>query len=270
MATSTHQKAHTMDLGIAGRTALVFGGSKGMGRACAQHLARAGVSVWIAARTPATLAQTAAELSADSPVPVHWVAADLTTADGRDAALAACPSPDILVNNADGRPPGDFRDWSPQDWHAALDAMMVGPIEMIRRTVDPMIARGFGRIVNIVARSVKSPQAELGLSNGARSGLVGFVSGLSRQTVRHGVTLNNLLPGAFDTDAQRLHVAHMATQSGRAFDALWQERVVATPAGRFGHPDEIGALCAFIASRHAGYITGQSLLIDGGSYPGTF
>lgn len=259
-----------MDLGISGRTALVFGGSKGMGRACAQHLARAGASVCIAARTESTLTRAAAELSADSALPVRYVVADITTPAGRDAALAACPEPDILVNNADGCPPGDFRDWTPADWHAALDAMMVGPIEMIRRTVDPMIARGFGRIVNIVARSVKSPQAELGLSNGARSGLVGFVSGLSRQTVRHGVTINNLLPGAFATDAQRLHVQRMAAQEGRPFDAIWQERVASTPAGRFGDPDEIGALCAFIASRHAGYITGQSLLIDGGSFPGTF
>ena len=259
-----------MDLGIAGRTALVFGGSKGMGRACAQHLAQAGVAVCIAARTEATLAQAAAALSIGVPLPVRYVVADITTEAGRDAALAACPSPDILVNNADGRPPGDFRDWSPADWHAALDAMMVGPIEMIRRTVDPMIARGFGRIINIVARSVKSPQAELGLSNGARSGLVGFVSGLSRQTVRHGVTINNLLPGAFATDAQRHHVEHMAAQSGRPFDAIWQEREAGTPAGRFGDPNELGALCAFVASRHAGYITGQSLLIDGGSYPGTF
>jgi 3-oxoacyl-[acyl-carrier protein] reductase len=259
-----------MDLGIEGRTALVFGGSKGMGRACAQHLAQAGVQVWIAARTEATLAQAAAELSQGAAQPVRYVVADITTEAGRDAALAACATPDILVNNADGRPPGDFRDWTPADWHAALDAMMVGPIEMIRRTVDPMLARGFGRIINIVARSVKSPQAELGLSNGARSGLVGFVSGLSRQTVRQGVTINNLLPGAFATDAQRVHVAHMAAQSGRPFEAIWREREDATPAGRFGAPDEIGALCAFIASQHAGYITGQSLLIDGGSYPGTF
>ncbi len=259
-----------MDLGIAGRKALVFGGSKGMGRACASHLARAGVQVCIAARTEATLAQAAAELGAAGPQPVRWVVADITTEAGRDAALAACPEPDILVNNADGRPPGDFRDWSPADWHAALDAMMVGPIEMIRRTVDPMIARRFGRIVNIVARSVKSPQAELGLSNGARSGLVGFVSGLSRQTVRHNVTINNLLPGAFATDAQRHHVRTMAEQSGRPFDAIWQEREASAPAGRFGDPEEIGALCAFVASQYAGYMTGQSLLVDGGSFPGTF
>lgn len=259
-----------MDLGIAGRTALVFGGSKGMGRACALHLARAGVQVCIAARTEATLAQAAAELGAATSAPVRWVVADITTPAGRDAALAACPDPDILVNNADGRPPGDFRDWSPADWHAALDAMMVGPIEMIRRTVDPMIARRFGRIVNIVARSVKSPQAELGLSNGARSGLVGFVSGLSRQTVRHNVTINNLLPGAFATDAQRHHVRAMAEQSGQSFEAIWQEREASTPAARFGEPDEIGALCAFVASQYAGYMTGQSLLVDGGSYPCTF
>ena len=259
-----------MDLGIAGRTALVFGGSKGMGRACARHLALAGVQVCIAARTESTLREAAAALQADTGQPVRYVVADITTAAGRDAALAACPAPDILLNNADGRPPGDFREWSPADWHSALDAMMVGPIEMIRRTVDPMIARGFGRIINIVARSVKSPQAELGLSNGARSGLVGFVSGLSRQTVRHNVTINNLLPGAFATDAQHHHVRKMAEQSGRSFADIWHEREAGTPAGRFGDPEEIGALCAFVASRHAGYMMGQSLLVDGGSFPGTF
>ncbi|MBX3608775.1 MAG: SDR family oxidoreductase [Hydrogenophaga sp.] len=259
-----------MNLGIDGRRALVFGGSKGMGFACAKHLSQAGVRVCIAARTEATLRDAAQRLSADTGAPVDWVVADITTAAGRDAALTACAEPDILVNNADGFPPGDFRDWDPPTWHTALDAMMIGPIEMIRRCVDPMIARGFGRIVNIVSRSVKLPQADLGLSNGARSGLVGFSAGLARQVMRHNVTINNLLPGVFATDAQRRHVDKLSQQSGRPFDAIWAERGAANPAGRFGDPEEIGAWCAFLASRFAGYTTGQSLLVDGGDYPGTF
>lgn len=259
-----------MDLGIEGMRALVFGGSKGMGRAAAEHLAAAGVQVCIAARTEATLREAAAALGTAAGRHVDWVVADITTAAGRDAALAACPSPDILVNNADGFPPGDFRQWTTADWHAALDAMMLGPIEMIRRTVDPMLERGYGRVINIVSRSVKAPQAELGLSNGARSGLVGFVAGLARQTVRRGVTINNVLPGLFDTDAQRRHVEHLAQAEGRAVDAIRREREAAIPAGRFGRAEEAGALCAFLASRHAGYLTGQSILVDGGAYPGTF
>jgi len=259
-----------MDLGIAQRTALVFGGSRGMGRACARQLALEGVQVTIAARTEATLGQTAAELSAETGTQLAYVVADLTSAAGRDAALAACPAPDILVNNADGRPPGDFRDWSAADWHAALDAMMLGPIEMMRRTVDPMIERRFGRIVNIVSRSVKTPQAELGLSNGARSGLVGFVAGLARQTVRHNVTINNILPGVFATDAQRHHIEGLMKTEGKSFEQLWEERGSHNPAGRFGRAEEVGALCAYLCSAHTGYITGQSLLIDGGAYPGTF
>jgi 3-oxoacyl-[acyl-carrier protein] reductase len=201
---------------------------------------------------------------------VHYVVSDITTEAGRDAALAACPSPDILVNNADGPEPGDFRDWRAEDWHQAVDAMMVGPIEMIRRTVDQMVERRFGRIVNIVSRSVKTPQIELGLSNGARSGLVGFVAGLARQTVRHNVTINNLLPGVFATDAQRRHINGMLESTGKSFEQLWEERGSNNPAGRMGRAEEIGALCAFVCSAHAGYMTGQSLLIDGGGYPGTF
>ncbi len=259
-----------MDLGIAGRTALVFGGSKGMGRACALELAREGVQVVIAARTVATLEQAAAELSAETGSTVRWVSADMTTDAGRDAALAACPAPDILINNADGPAPGDFRQWRPADWHKAIDAMMVGPIEMIRRTVDGMMERRFGRIVNIVSRSVKIPQLELGLSNGARSGLVGFVAGLARQTVRHNVTINNLLPGVFATDGQRHHISGMLEATGKTFDQLWQERGAQNPAGRFGEAHELGALCGFICSARAGYITGQNILIDGGAYPGTY
>ncbi len=259
-----------MNLDIAGRTALVFGGSRGMGRACARQLALEGVRVTIAARTEANLREASAAISAETGVPMACVVADITTTAGRDAALAACPVPDILVNNSDGCPPGDFRDWTQQHWHDALDAMMLGPIEMMRRTVDPMIERGFGRIVNIVSRSVKIPQAELGLSNGARAALVGFVAGLARQTVRHNVTINNILPGAFATDAQRHHVEALAKSDGRSFDQLWRERGQASPAGRFGNPDEVGAMCAYLCSAHAGYITGQNLLIDGGGYPGTF
>lgn len=259
-----------MDLGIAGKTALVFGGSKGMGRACARQLALEGVRVVIAARTVATLEQAAAEMSLQTGQPVRFVAADITTEAGRDAALAACPSPDILINNADGKPPGDFRQWTAADWHGAIDSMMLGPIEMMRRTVDGMMERRFGRIVNIVSRSVKTPQLELGLSNGARSGLVGFVAGLARQTVRQNVTINNLLPGVFATDAQRHHILGMLESTGKSFEQLWAERGGNNPAGRFGEADEMGALCAFVCSARAGYITGQNILIDGGAYPGTF
>ncbi|MBF6988082.1 SDR family NAD(P)-dependent oxidoreductase [Cupriavidus sp. IK-TO18] len=259
-----------MDLGIAGRHALVFGGSKGMGRACAHQLAAEGVKVFIAARTESTLAAAAAEIGAATGGDVRYVVADITTDEGRAAALAACPAPDILVNNADGAPPGDFRQWTPEDWHAAIDAMMIGPIDLIRRTVDGMIERRFGRIVNIVSRSVKTPQLELGLSNGARSGLVGFVAGLARQTVRHNVTINNLLPGVFATDAQRHHIEGMLESSGKSFEQLWNERGANNPAGRYGRPEELGALCAFICSGHASYICAQSILIDGAAYPGTF
>ena len=259
-----------MDLGIRGRHALVFGGSRGMGLACARQLASEGVQVIIAARTESTLAHAATGLSEASGQPVRYVVADLTTEAGRQAALAACPAPDILVNNADGAPPGDFRQWSRADWHVALDSMMLGPIDMIRSVVDGMMERRFGRIVNIVSRSVKTPQPKLGLSNGARSGLVGFVAGLARQTVRHNVTINNLLPGVFATDAQRRHIEGMLETTGKSFEQLWQERGANNPAGRYGQPEEIGALCAFVCSAQAGYLCGQNLMIDGGAYPGTF
>jgi 3-oxoacyl-[acyl-carrier protein] reductase len=259
-----------MDLGIQGKTALVFGGSRGMGRAIAARLAGEGVAVTIAARNPQTLALAAGELGAVAGCVVHWVSADISTEAGRAAALAACSAPDILVNNADGPAPGDFHDWTRDDWIKALDAMMLGPIMMMRATVDGMIARRFGRIINITSRSVKTPQAELGLSNGARTGLVGFVAGLSRQTVRHNVTINNLLPGVFDSDAQKNHILGMLESTGKTFEQLWQERGSNNPAGRFGKVEEIGAYCAFLCSAHAGYITGQNLLIDGGAYPGTF
>jgi len=259
-----------VDLGIRGRKALLSGASRGLGRACAHALAAEGVEITIVARTKDVLERAGAEIAKATGAKVTTVAGDITTKEGRDAALAACPQPDILVNNADGPVPGDFRDWSRDDWIAALDTMMLSHIEMMRRTVDGMIERGFGRIVNIVSRSVKTPQLELGLSNGARSGLVGFVGGLARQTVARGVTINNLLPGIFDSDAQRRHIEGMLEMTGKSFDQIWRERAAANPAKRYGDPKELGALCAFLCSANAGYITGQNLVIDGGSYPGTF
>ncbi len=259
-----------MDLGIAGRKALLSGASRGLGKACALALAKEGVDVTIVARTRDVLEQTCAEIGAATGVKAVPVVGDITTVEGRQAALAACPSPDILLNNADGALPGDFRTWTRNDWIAALDSMMLGPIEMIRLTVDGMSSRGFGRILNIVSRSVKIPQLELGLSNGARSGLVGFVGGLARQTVANNVTINNLLPGIFDSDAQRRHIEGMLEEGGKTFDEIWQARAMANPAKRYGRPAELGAYCAFLCSEHASFVTGQNILIDGGSYPGTF
>ena len=259
-----------MDLGIRGRKALVWGGSRGMGRAAALALAREGVEVTIAARNADVLRTAAAEISAATGIEVKAVVADLTTDTGRAAALAACRAPDILINNADGPAPGDFREWTRDDWVKTLDSVMLGPIFMIQAVVDGMIARKFGRIVNISARTVKSPQAEGGLSNGARSGLVGFVAGLARQTVRHGVTINNLLPGVFDSDAQRQHVKSIVAMTGRRYEDVWEARARENPAGRYGRPAEAGDYIAFLCSANAGFITGQNLLIDGGQYPGTF
>ncbi|UVA78417.1 SDR family oxidoreductase [Pandoraea commovens] len=259
-----------MDLGIKGRTALVCGASKGLGRACAQALAEAGVNVVIVARTADALNATAAEIRAATGVNVTAVACDITTPEGRAQALAACPQPDILVTNAGGPPPGDFRDWLRDDWIRALDANMLTPIELIKATVDGMMARGFGRIVNITSSAVKAPIDILGLSNGARSGLTGFVAGLARTTVSHNVTINNLLPGAFDTDRLTATMQASAAKSGQSVEDTRSKRAAAIPARRFGQPEEFGATCAFLCSAHAGYIAGQNVLIDGGAYPGTF
>jgi 3-oxoacyl-[acyl-carrier protein] reductase len=259
-----------MDLGLKGKSAIICGGSRGMGRATADMLAAEGVAITILARDAERLEAAAADIRQRFDVPVTPVAGDVTTEAGRAAVLAACPSPDILINNADGMPPGDFRVWTRDDWIAALDAMMLSPIALMKATVDGMMARGFGRIVNIVSRSVKIPQAEMGLSNGARSGLVGFVAGLSRQTIAKGVTINNVLPGIVATDAQKHHVDKLAEMTGRPFDDIWAERGAQNPAGRYGEAAEIGATIAFLCSAHAGFITGQSILVDGGQYPGTY
>ena len=261
-----------MDLQLAGKQALVWGGSKGMGYACALRLAQEGVEVTLAARTESTLAAAAAaiDLACGRAGAARYAAADIRTPAGRAAALAVCPHPDILVNNADGPRVNDMNDLTRDDWLAAFDAMALGPIEMIKATVDGMLARGFGRIVNITSRSVKIPQHELGLSNGARSVLVGFTAGVARKTVRDNVTINNILPGIFATDAQRNHVQGLVEQTGRPYAEIWAECERGNPAGRYGDPDEVGALCAFICGAQAGFMTGQSFLIDGGSYPGTF
>jgi 3-oxoacyl-[acyl-carrier protein] reductase len=261
-----------MDLGIQGKQALVCGASKGLGRGCAEALAREGVHVTLAARTAPTLESTAEEIrrAANGAVRIATVACDITTAEGRAAALAACPEPDILVTNAGGPPPGDFRNWSRDDWIAALDANMLTPIELIKATVDGMMARRFGRIVNITSAAVKAPIDILGLSNGARSGLTGFVAGLARKTVAHNVTINNLLPGPFDTDRMASLLESSAKATGKSVDALREARMKSNPAQRFGTPEEFGAACAFLCSMHAGYMTGQNILLDGGAYPGTF
>ncbi len=258
-----------MDLGLEGKTAIVCAASRGLGRACARSLAANGVRVTIAARRPGPLEETAEEIRAAFGVEVTAVAADIASPEGRAQTLAACREPDILVNNAGGPPPGDFRNFDREDWIRALDANMLSAIEMIRATVDGMIERRFGRIVNITSSAVKAPIATLALSNGARAGLTGFVAGLARQTVRHGVTINNLLPGAFDTDRLRDNARAAAERAGREPEELLEERRQANPAGRFGDPAEFGEACAFLCSRQAGYITGQNLLIDGGAYAGT-
>jgi len=262
-----------MDLGIAGKWALVCAASKGLGKGCAQALVGEGVNVVITARGQDALQATAAELRTLNPaVQVLAVVGDITTADGRAAALAACPQVDILVNNAGGPPPGDFRQWDRDAWIKALDANMLTPIELIKATVDAMAERGFGRIVNITSGAVKAPIDILGLSNGARSGLTGFVAGLSRQPQLAGrnVTINNLLPGAFDTDRLQTTLKGASAKTGTPVEQLAQARRKTIPAQRFGQSDEFGALCAFLCSQHAGYMTGQNVLIDGGAYGGTF
>jgi 3-oxoacyl-[acyl-carrier protein] reductase len=260
-----------MDLGIQGKWALVCAASKGLGKGCASALVREGVNVVITARGAEALQATAAELRAlNSGSEVRAVAGDITTPEGRAEALAACPQVDILVNNAGGPPPGDFRDWDRTAWIKALDANMLTPIELIKATVDAMAARGFGRIVNITSGAVKAPIDVLGLSNGARSGLTGFVAGVARSGIAaKGVTINGLLPGAFDTDRLRSGTQNSAQKTGQDFDVLWKRRMQAVPAQRFGTAEEFGAVCAFICSVHAGYLNGQNVLLDGGAYPGT-
>ncbi|WP_309682553.1 SDR family oxidoreductase [Polaromonas sp.] len=264
-----------MDLGIAGKWALVCGASKGLGFGCAQALVHEGVNVLIVARGAEALETAASKLIAESTrhesSSVQFVAADITTDAGRAAVFAVRKDFDIVVTNAGGPPPGDFRDWDRDAWIKAVDANMLTPIALIKATVDGMAARGFGRIVNITSSAVKSPIDILGLSNGARSGLTGFVAGVARSKLAaQGVTINNLLPGSFDTDRLRGNLSGTAQKTGQPLEAVMDARRKGIPAQRFGNPQEFGAICAFLCSTQAGYMTGQNVLADGGAFPGTF
>jgi 3-oxoacyl-[acyl-carrier protein] reductase len=260
-----------MNLGIEGKWALVCASSKGLGKGCAAALVAEGVNVVITARGGEALESTAAELKKLGRAEVRAIAGDITTEAGRAAALAACPQVDILVNNAGGPPPGDFRQWDREAWIKAIDANMLTPIELMKATVDKMAERGFGRVVNITSSSVKAPIDVLGLSNGARSGLTGFVAGLARTSLAaRGVTINGLLPGVFDTDRIRTVSAATAAREGKTLEQVAEARQRAIPARRYGTPQEFGAICAFLCSVHAAYITGQNVLADGGAYPGTY
>ena len=258
-----------MDLGLQGRKAIVCAASKGLGFACAMALAREGVELIITGRNADALEAAAGKIRNTTGASVRSAPGDITTAAGREAALSLCPAPDILVNNAGGPPPGDFRDFTDAMWHDALNANMLSPIAMIRAVIDPMIARNFGRIVNITSGSVKSPIPTLGLSNGARSGLTGFVAGLARQVAKHNVTINNILPGPFDTDRQQLIAAKAAETAGSSIEDAMAKRAAANPTGRIGDPAEFGAACAFLCSTQAGFIVGQNFLLDGGEFNST-
>jgi 3-oxoacyl-[acyl-carrier protein] reductase len=261
-----------MNLHIQNKWALVCAASKGLGKGCAAALVAEGVNVVITARGVDALEATATALrQIPGAGEVRTVAGDITTAEGRAAALAACPQVDILINNAGGPPPGDFRQWDREVWLKALDANMLTPIELIKSVVDAMAARGYGRIVNITSGAVKAPIDALGLSNGARSGLTGFVAGLARSSIAaQGVTINGLLPGAFDTERLQTTLRAGAAKAGSDPETAIAARQATIPARRFGRPEEFGAMCAFLCSMHAGYITGQNVVMDGGSYPGTF
>ncbi len=259
-----------MDLGIRGRKALVCAASKGLGKACAMSLAREGVEVTITARGRDTLEATADEIRKATGAKVITVVGDIATEEGRNAALAACARPDILINNAGGPPPGDFRNWSRDDWIKALDANMLAPIELIRRTVDQMSAQRFGRIVNITSGAVKHPIDVLGLSNGARTGLTGFCAGISRQVAKYNVTINNILPGFHATERMGATMAAMAQKNGISVEQMTKQRIAHIPAERIGDPGEFGDACAYLCSAQAGFIIGHNLLLDGGAYPGTF
>lgn len=259
-----------MDLGISGRTAIVCASSKGLGRGCAQALAEAGCTVVINGRDGATLEATASQIRASTGATVIPVVADVSTRAGQDALLAAAPQPDILVNNNGGPPPKPFRDVSRE---ALLDGVvqnLATPLELVQRVIDGMMERRFGRIVNITSASVLTPLTGLDVSSAARAGLTAFLSGVAREVAHANVTINNILPGMFDTDRLQVGLAKMAAIKGLSIEAMAQARRGDVPAGRFGEADEFGKLCAFLASAHAGYITGQNVLIDGGAFRGNF
>ena len=259
-----------MDLGIAGKKAIVGGASAGLGRACALSLAREGVDVTIVSRGKDKIEAAAEDIRRQTGATVTAVAADITSDEGRAAALTACPEPDILVNNSGGPPTGDYRNWGRDEWYSAVDGNMLYPIFMIKDTIDGMIARKWGRIVNITSSAVKAPINVLGLSNGARAGLTGFVAGLARDVAPHGITVNNVLPGDFETERHTSNTAAMAKREGRTPEEMKAIRIGRIPAGRYGEPAEFGEFCAFVCSQQAAFLTAQNLLLDGGKYPGTF
>lgn len=259
-----------MDLGIAGRHAVVCGSSRGLGRACAQALAEAGCVVVLNGRDAARLEAAAKEMAASTGAQVIPVAADVTTPEGRAKLLGAVAQVDILVTNADGPPPKPFRQITTSDVEKGVVSNMTTPIALIQGVIDGMVERGFGRIVNITSGSVKSPIPGLDVSSGARAGLTAFLAGPAREVAQHNVTINNILPGQFETDRLRIATARMAEMRGVQVDDMVAQRRGAIPAKRFGDPREFGQLCAFLASAHAGYITGQNVLIDGGLFPGAF
>ena len=255
-----------LDFGIAGRKAIVCASSKGLGFGCANALAAVGVNLVMCARGADRLQESANQLRKKYGVEITEVACDVTTEEGRAEILEAAGRVDILVNNAGGPPPGDFRDWTRDDWIKALDANMLTAIELIKAVIDPMIDQRFGRIVNITSGSVKSPISQLGLSNGARSGLTGFVGGIARQVARHNVTINGLLPGQFNTDRIEGLIDNTARQQNKSREDVRAELEARNPSGRLGHIDEFGFACAFICSAHSGYLVGQNILVDGGSF----
>jgi 3-oxoacyl-[acyl-carrier protein] reductase len=259
-----------MDLGIAGRKAIVCASSRGLGRATAFRLAEAGCEVVVNGRDEARTEQTAAEIAKATGAKVIPVAADVATPEGQAALLAACREPDILINNNAGPPFKDFRELDRKAMLDGVVANMVVPIELIQKVIEPMRARKFGRIVNITSGSVKMPIAGLDLSSGARAGLTAFLAGVARSVAADNVTINFVLPGTFDTDRLRSNIESNAKKKGIDFEAAKKERMATVPAKRFGEADEFGATCAFLCSTHAGYITGQNLLLDGGVFPGAF
>ena len=253
-----------MDLGIKGKRALVCASSKGLGKGCAEALAEAGCSLVLNARGAEALETTAAEIRAKHGVEVIAVAADITTEDGRAKVLEAAGQIDILVTNAGGPPPGQWTDWTRDDFIKALDANMLTPIALMQAALPGMMERGWGRVVNITSQAVKAPIGVLGLSNSARTGLTGFVAGTSRQVAGSGVTINNLLPGIHDTDRAVSLDTGVAKAQGKSLDEARKQREATIPAGRYGTAAEFGAACAFLCSQHAGFIVGQNLLLDGG------
>lgn len=258
-----------MDLGIAGRKAIVCAASKGLGKGCAMALAQNGVELTICARGVEALEAAASEIRTATGAKVTTIACDVTTDAGRGRLLAACPQPDILINNAGGPPPGDFKNFTLDDWRKAVESNMISPIALIHSTVYAMMDRGFGRILNITSGSVKAPIAQLELSNGARAGLTGAVSALARRTAGRNVTINALLPGQFDTDRLKGTTEKWAAERKISYDEAHALRQTNIPAKRFGKADEFGQAAAFLCSAHAGYITAQNILIDGGLFPGT-